>query len=139
MKRVLQLSYWLMALVLLISAGCRSKTEAPPPASPDGVSDGRSDSTAAQPAAAPATETSKEKKFKKYTIQVGSFDNKDSADSLAYALRAERISNFIERADGQWRVCVGRYFSQGRAGKTLRLLHERGFYSAEVIGWEPQS
>ena len=135
MKRLLQLRCWLIALALLISAGCRAKTEAPPPSTRDGVSDGRSDSTAAQP----GEEPQKEKKFRKYTIQVGSFNNKDSADSLAYALRAERISNFVERADGRWRVCVGRYFSHRGAGKTLSFLHERGFYSAEVVGWEPQS
>ncbi|MDZ7343729.1 MAG: SPOR domain-containing protein [candidate division KSB1 bacterium] len=92
-----------------------------------------------KPVAAPAAEPQKTKKFKRYTIQVGRFKNRDSADSLAYALRAERISNFIERADGQWRVCVGRYFSPEGAKKTLRILQERGFYSAEVIGWEPQS
>jgi cell division septation protein DedD len=141
-KIFFQLGFLLLALAIFASGGCTKKAEDQPPSNRDGVSDGRGENGEDQgggqqpsrPPSAPKGEVGRSE----YTIQVGIFDRPEAADNLSYELRAKNISNFVQRAGNRWRVCVGRYYSRGRAESTLRVLHEKGFDKAEIITPEPR-
>ncbi|MGH7594902.1 MAG: SPOR domain-containing protein [bacterium] len=130
----------LLIVVIAATGGCVKKAEDQPPSSRDGVSDGsgdRADTLSEErlpdrTPAAPRGEVGRNE----YTIQVGIFDRAEAADQLAYELRAKNVNNFTQKVGRRWRVCVGRYYSQGRADRRLRQIIDMGFDNAKVIAPE---
>ncbi|MCG3121326.1 MAG: hypothetical protein ALAOOOJD_04370 [bacterium] len=74
-----------------------------------------------------------EVKRNEYTVQVGIFNRAEDADQLAYELRAQRVNNFVQSVGKQWRVCVGRYYSEARATRMANQLKGMGFTDSKVI------
>jgi len=74
-----------------------------------------------------------EVKRNEYTVQVGIFNRADEADQLAFDLRAQRVNNFVQPVGNQWRVCVGKYYTEGRATRMAKQLQSMGFTGAKVI------
>ncbi|MDZ7297809.1 MAG: SPOR domain-containing protein [candidate division KSB1 bacterium] len=133
----------LVVVALLFLAACTDRGQNPPSVR-DGVSTGAPDSETPagppehrppkppgdsdlEPPSGPLGEYG-------YSVLVKAFHNRLDADHLAYQLRMKRINNFVYQYDGEWRVCVGTYATKGRARRTLRLVHEKGFTTARVIG-----
>jgi cell division septation protein DedD len=71
--------------------------------------------------------------LKQYTVQAGSFQTRDEANSLATSLRSKNINNFILQAEGQWLVCVGKYVSADRATRAANDLKARGVSNPVVL------
>ncbi len=136
MKRLIQMSKLFLILALFAGSGCvKSNNEDQLPSNRDGVSDGSED-RADKPSEGqtPSNQTPPPEggKRNQYTIQMGIFDNREAADQLAFELRAKNINCFTQQVDRRWRVCVGRYYSKGRAERTLRQLIQMGFNQAMI-------
>jgi cell division septation protein DedD len=134
--------FWILSLVILITAGCTQKTEEQPPSNrteaPSNERDDRADrpsdrSDSQQSPSGPPRAPKGEVKRNEYTVEVGLFNRPEEADQLAYELRAQRVNNFVQPVGKQWRVCVGRYFSEGRANRMANQLRGMGFANAKVI------
>jgi len=131
--------FWAGLIILLIGA-CTRKSEDHPPSNREDTpaaedrSDRRDDRSDSQfpPSGAPRAPQA-EVQRNEYTVQVGIFNRSGAADTLASRLRAERVNNFVQRVGNQWRVCVGRYYSEKPAGRTASQLRQMGFTEAKVI------
>lgn len=135
-----------VSLILIIVGGCTKtdNSEAPsrrtdiPEAGQENRADrsdrpdGRSD--AQEPVASGSPRAPRgEVKRNEYTVQVGIFNRADAADQLAFDLRAQRVNNFVQPVGNQWRVCVGKYYTEGRAMRMAKKLQGMGFTEAKVI------
>jgi len=69
-----------------------------------------------------------------YTVLVGDFSSPDLADECVQHLHKHRVNGFIQQVDGSWHVTVGTYASVGRAESTRRVLLQKGFRDAVVVG-----
>jgi cell division septation protein DedD len=133
-----------LILVVVIGVECTPNKDAGPPSSRKDTAtaaredradkredrgDGRSPSGATR--AAPS-----EVKRTGYTVQVGIFNQERDARQRANELRAQRVNNFIQQDGGLWRVCVGRYNSEGRAKRAESQLKAKQFNDATVIALE---
>ena len=133
----------LASLMILIAGGCTKTDQEQPPSRRDDIPsetgrEGRSDrrddpSDSQQPPANSPRAPRGEVKRNEYTVQVGIFNRADEADQLAFDLRAQRVNNFVQPVGNQWRVCVGKYYSEGRATRMANQLKSMGFSEAKVI------
>lgn len=74
-----------------------------------------------------------EVKRNEYTVQVGIFNQLEDAEQLSLDLRAQRVNNFLQPVGNQWRVCVGKYYTEGRASRMAKQLQDMGFKDAKAI------
>ncbi|MDZ7359811.1 MAG: SPOR domain-containing protein [candidate division KSB1 bacterium] len=124
---------------MAVFCGCTLKSEDQPPSNradaPATDRDTRTDRSDAgqQPPPGQSRPPRGEVKSNEYTVQVGLFKRMEEADQRAYELRARRINNFVQQTGTQWRVCVGRYYSEGRAARMANQLKAMGFTEATVI------
>jgi len=129
--------------LLAVNAGGCTKTDSDqPPSRRDDIPEtGREDRSGPRsdrsdslqrPAGSPRAPRG-EVKRNEYTVQVGIFNRADEADQLAFDLRAQRVNNFVQQVGKQWRVCVGKYYSEGRANRMANQLKSMGFSEAKVI------
>jgi len=130
------------SLIILIAAGCAKTDSDQPPSRRDDIpetggedrSDRREERSDSQPPPAGTPRAPRgEVKRNEYTVQVGIFNRADQADQLAFDLRAQRVNNFVQQVGNQWRVCVGKYYSEGRANRMANQLKSMGFSEAKVI------
>lgn len=130
-----------LALVIFVFffTGCTKTDQNQPPSNreetPTTGRDDRADRPAdgQQPPSGIPRAPKGEVKRNEYTVQVGIFNRAEEADQLAYELRAQRVNNFIQPVGKQWRVCVGRYYSEGRATRMANQLKGMGFTESKVI------
>jgi len=136
--RLAKPTLFVFALAIFTEVGCTQKNENELPSNrEDTPSTGREDRAdrgddQASSSGAPRAPKG-EVKRDEYTVQVGIFNRAEEADQLAYELRAQRVNNFVQQVGGRWRVCVGRYYSEGRAKKMENQLRGMGFANATVI------
>lgn len=133
-------------LILMIVGGCTKTDNSEPPSRradlPDSGQENRDDradrrngrnETQESPAAESPRAPRGEVKRNEYTVQVGIFNRADEADQLAFDLRAQRVNNFVQPVGNQWRVCVGKYYTEGRATRMAKQLQSLGYTQAKVI------
>ncbi len=137
-----------VSLILIILGGCTKTDNSEPPSRRDDLPEsgqenrsdrsdrsegqgGRNDSQ--EPASGSPRAPRGEVKRNEYTVQVGIFNRADEADQLAFDLRAQRVNNFVQPVGNQWRVCVGKYYTEGRATRMAKQLQSLGFTQAKVI------
>jgi len=128
--------FFSLCVALAIFLGCTKKAEEQPPSNrPDAPAKDRADRNDGQQPPPPGQSRPPrgEVKSNEYTVQVGLFKRVEEADQRAYELRAQRINNFVQQTGTQWRVCVGRYYSEGRAARMANQLKAMGFAEATVI------
>jgi cell division septation protein DedD len=134
--------FLLAGLIMLIAAGCTKTDSDQPPSRRDDIPEsGREDgserreerSDSQQPPASSPRAPRGDVKRNEYTVQVGIFNRAEEADQLAFDLRAQRVNNFVQQVGNQWRVCVGKYYSEGRATRMANQLKSMGFSEAKVI------
>lgn len=136
-----RLILFVLAFTIFAEVGCTKKTEDQPPSNREDQpsagrndrADRRDDGGNGQQASGPPRAPKGEVKRDEYTVQVGLFDRPEDADQLAYELRAQRVNNFVQPVGKQWRVCVGRYYSEGRASRMADQLKAMGFAEAKVV------
>src|SRR5262245_57200405 len=124
---------------LLLFAACVQRSDTPP-GTRDGVAGG-TNAPPTQQARGPQDTKGKEQsadlptvgieeKFElgdnQYTVLVHACATEQQAQELAYLLRMNRVSNFIDHVHEEWFVCIGKYGSAKGAQRTLALLHKRG-------------
>lgn len=138
--------FWGVSLILIILGGCTKTDNSEPPSRRDDLpasgsesrtersdrQDGRSDPQEGAASGSPRAPRG-EVKRNEYTVQVGIFNRADEADQLAFDLRAQRVNNFVQPVGNQWRVCVGKYYTEGRATRMAKQLQSLGFTQAKVI------
>ena len=131
-----------VGLLAVNTGGCTKTDSDQPPSRRDDIpATGREDSSARrddrtdspQPPAGSPRAPRGEVKRNEYTVQVDIFNRVDQADQLAFDLRAQRVNNFVQPVGKQWRVCVGKYYSAGRANRMANQLKSMGFSEAKVI------
>lgn len=146
LRRQIFRSFFWVSLILIILGGCTKTDNSEPPSRRDDLpesgqenrtdrsdrQDGRSDSQDAASSGSPRAPRG-EVKRNEYTVQVGIFNRADEADQLAFDLRAQRVNNFVQQVGNQWRVCVGKYYTEGRATRMAKQLQGLGFAQAKVI------
>jgi cell division protein FtsN len=131
--------FFCLCVALIVFVGCTTKTEEQPPTNrtetPAKNGKDRADRSDGQDTPPPGQSRPPrgEVKSNEYTVQVGLFKRVEEADQRAYELRAQRINNFVQQTGTQWRVCVGRYYSEGRAARMANQLKAIGFAEATVI------
>jgi len=139
-----QVFRWLVgtSLLLIIAAGCTKSDNNEPPSRRTDISEDRADGAEPQnersdprePGASGAPRATRgEVKRNEYTVQVGIFNQIDEAEQLALDLRAQRVNNFLQPVGKQWRVCVGKYYTEGRAARMAKQLQDMGFKDAKPI------
>lgn len=132
-----------VSLILIILGGCTKTDNSEPPSRRDDLpetgqesradrQDGRTGSQDPASSGSPRAPRG-EVKRNEYTVQVGIFNRADEADQLAFDLRAQRVNNFVQPVGKQWRVCVGKYYTEGRATRMAKQLQSLGFAQAKVI------
>lgn len=99
---------------------------------PAGTPNERSDAREPGPSGAPRASRG-EVKRNEYTVQVGIFNQLEDAEQLSLDLRAQRVNNFLQPVGNQWRVCVGKYYTEGRASRMAKQLQDMGFKDAKAI------
>ena len=131
--------YYLLAFALFLFVACVQRTDTPP-GSRDGVAGGSNTPPTQQLRGPQATESKDrsadlpvvgfEEKFElgdnQYTVLVQACATEQQAQELAYLLRMNRVSNFIDHVGDDWLVCIGKYSSARGAQNTLALLHRKG-------------
>jgi hypothetical protein len=134
----------IVATLILLMQACTQRTE-PPPTNRDGIAGG-SDTPKQQqlpPATGeqePVTLPGKDVEYKyilgpdEFTVLMGRYATREEAEERSFALRMKRISNFVEQVGGEWLLCVGRYYSEAGARRTLRSMQRMGFEGAETYG-----
>jgi rare lipoprotein A len=133
------LSYLIFAVVM--GMGCTPNNEAGPPTTRSGTApvarddraDTREDRSDGRSPSGATRDTRSEVKRVAYTVQVGAFNQEMDARRRANELRAQRVHNYIQRDGDLWRVCVGRYSSEGRAKRAENQLKAKQFSDATVI------
>ncbi len=81
----------------------------------------------------PTFSSASQPKTNAYVIVVGSFSDVASTQSLQDQLNQARIHNYVITDNGQFHVCVGKYTSQSRANRTLKIVKAKGFENATVV------
>ena len=138
-------SFVLIVAALTGFAACVQRTDAP--TNRDGIAGG-SNVTAKQETPTPKPGPERERAAdipvdwqpkttlgdNEYTVLVGSYVRREQAEETAYALRMQRINNFVDHVGDEWLVCVGEYHSANGARNTLKILRQRGFSDAVIYG-----
>jgi cell division septation protein DedD len=127
----------LLVLFILAIGGCKRKSDTQPPSNREDVPiagpDNGADSSDVQPLPSDSLQATEGKlRRNQYTVQVGIFKLAKEAEKLAYELRLKNINNFIQPVNDQWRVCVGRFYSEKRASRMIKQLRKMGF-SGKII------
>jgi len=72
--------------------------------------------------------------LKYHSVLAAEYDDRNEAKVFRGELSSNRINSFILKSDDRFYVLVGRYSSAGKARKTLKSMHDKGYENAQIVG-----